>query len=265
MKILTGTSGWSYESWKDVFYPAGIKSEKYLKYYSSLYKTVEIDSTFYNIPDEKTITKWRDSTPSGFLFCPKMFQRITHEMKLIGSEKLVNKFVESMALLKDKLGIILIQMPPSLKFRDKKVIIEFLNSLPSGFKYAIEFRDISWFSDYIYSLLEKHNITIAWSDTPFVPRNYKLTDRNVYLRLIGDRSINESEFGKISVNKEKSIEGWASKLKEMEGEFDHAFVFANNHYQGFAPGTINLLRSQTGMEEIKFPVPDVDKTQKTLF
>lgn len=265
LKILTGTSGWSYEKWKEVFYPDGMGPGKYLEYYSSLYNAVEIDSTFYNIPDEKTILKWRNSTPHGFLFCPKMFQRITHEMKLIGAEKFVEIFVERMATLKDRLGMILVQMPPSLKFRNKRVIIEFLQSLPSEFKFAIEFRNISWFNEDIYSLLERYNVTIAWSDTPFVDRNYAMTDRNIYLRLVGDRSINDSEFGKISVDKEKSIEDWVSKIKEMDNEFDHAFVFANNHYQGFAPGTINILRKKLGMEEIRFPVMDMNKSQRTLF
>ena len=265
MKILTGTSGWSYEGWKDVFYPDSIRPDRYLEYYSSLYSTVEIDSTFYNIPDEKTLLMWKNSTPKDFKFCPKMFRQVTHEMKLVGVEKFVEAFVERMSILKDKLGIILIQMPPSLKFRNKRVIIEFLQGLPSDFKFAIEFRDISWFNDDIYSLLEKYNVTVAWSDTPFVARRYKMTDRKIYLRLIGDRSINESEFGKISVDKEKSIDDWTSKMKEMEKEFEHAFVFANNHYQGFAPGTINLLRKKLGMPEIRFPVTSINKGQKALF
>ncbi len=265
LKIFTGTSGWSYEKWKGVFYPDGIRPDKYLEYYSSLYNAVEIDSTFYNIPDEKTILKWKKSTPDGFIFCPKMFQHITHEMKLMGTEKFVDVFAERMAALREKLGMILIQLPPSLKFRNKGVIIEFLQGLPSDFKFAIEFRDISWFNDDIYSLLEKYNITVTWSDTPFVARRYKITDRNIYLRLVGDRNIKESEFGKISVDKEKSVDDWTSKMKEMENEFDHAFVFANNHYQGFAPGTINLLRKKLGMQEIRFPVTSIKKDQKTLF
>lgn len=265
MKILTGTSGWSYEKWRGVFYPDGMRQDKYLEYYSSLYSTVEIDSTFYNIPDEKTLLRWKNSTPDDFKFCPKMFRKVTHEMKLTGAEKFVEMFIERISVLRDKLGIILIQMPPSLKFRNKSVIGEFLESLPSDFKFAIEFRDNSWFSEETYSLLEKHNVTIAWSDTPFVTRNYTLTSKNVYLRLVGDRSINESQFGKISVDKDKTIEEWASKIKEMVSEFDHAFVFANNHYQGFAPGTINLLRRKLDMDEIRFPVSNDKKGQKTLF
>lgn len=265
MKIHTGTSGWHYEQWAGPFYPKNMKPDRYLEYYSRLFDAVEIDSTFYNIPEERTILKWKQQTPENFKFCPKMFRRITHDLRLNSAEGEIESFLERIRHLGNKLGPILIQMPPSLKFIDLGLLRHFAEGLPDDLDFAIEFRDESWFNDEVFSLLERNNIVLAWSDVPFVKRHFVITSNILYLRLVGDRSLNESQFGKIIIQRDSELEEWSFRLRQLMGEYDHVFAFANNHFQGFAPGTINLLRPKLGLQEIDFCSPGYGNRQSRLF
>lgn len=265
MNIHTGTSGWSYEQWVGSFYPEITRPSRYLEYYSSLFDTVEIDSTFYYPPEEKTIRKWTSQTPDNFKFCPKMFRKITHDLKLIGTQNEVDSFMNRIRIFGKKLGITLIQLPPSLSFRDINLLKDFVEILPENYNFAMEFRDESWFNPQVYSLLEKNHIILAWSDIPYAKKHSVKTAETIYLRLVGDRSISEDKFGSVRVNRNSELEWWSLKLKEMTRENEHTFVFANNHYQGFGPGTLNLLRNKLGMREIDFGPMGSAKRQSHLF
>lgn len=249
MNIYTGTSGWSYDHWVDTFYPHGLKPEQYLRYYSSVYKAVEIDSTFYRIPDERTIWNWDKSTDENFKFCPKMFRKVTHELKLSETGEVIETFMKKVRLLGKKLGVILVQMPPTLKYKNSKLIHEFIESLPQNIKFAFEFRDDSWFNDEIYALLRDYGMGLSWADTPFAKKHYELTNNFLYLRLVGDRAITEGNLGKTSIDRSKQIEAWASKVEEVSGKIESGFIFANNHYEGFAPATINVFMKKLGIFE----------------
>ncbi len=266
--LKVGCSGWSYRAWDGPFYPKGIQPGDYLDFYSSVFDTVEIDSTFYSIPPQNSARKWHKSTPPGFKFSPKLPQEITHEHRLRSTSLIMEQFMESIYPIREKIGMMLIQLPPSMK-HDNSVwdFQNFISDLPAGFRFAVEFRDNSWFRDSVYDFLEENHVTIAWSEIPMARNPAVVTSDHIYLRLVGDREINESSFGSIVRNMNPVIEMWAGKVKSLGDDIRKVYVYSNNHFQGFGPGTVNLFRSAMGFEPAKWPesyhkAPD---NQRTLF
>lgn len=248
LDIRTGCSGWSYSRWVGPFYPRGTRPSDYLKVYSSVFDTVEIDSSFYARPGTDIVEKWRDSVPEDFRFTAKMPQMITHDLRLRNSTDEAKNFLESMKVLGEKLAIILIQLPPSLKFNEGfKRLSSLLDALPNEFRYSVEVRDPSWLVDDTYFMLRDRNVIFAWSETPYVMIPPVATSDTVYIRFVGDRSIGEEEFGRAVVDRTKEVGFWAGKLKEKEDIIRHAYVLSNNHFQGFGPETVNLFRRTYGL------------------
>ena len=132
-----GTMGFAYEDWKGVFYPAAIPKKKYLHIYSGKFNSVEIDSTFYGTPRQSTVLRWRTITPDNFTISLKMPRRVTHELRLINTDNEVQDFLLTSSLLEDKLGVILIQFPPSFSADNFEVLQSFLSKLPQGFRFAV--------------------------------------------------------------------------------------------------------------------------------
>ncbi|MEM0117240.1 MAG: DUF72 domain-containing protein [Conexivisphaerales archaeon] len=251
MKVYLGCSGWSYDAWVGPFYPSGSKPADYLKLYSRVFDAVEIDSTFYRLPSSRMIQRWASSTPDNFVFTAKMPKQITHESGFEDYQKLLGYFINSMNILHGKLGCILVQLPPSFTYSKVwKKLGAFLEVLPHGFCYAIEFRHSDWFRSEVYKRLEELNITMAWSETPYTDTPPVMTTSLVYLRLVGDRSIREEQFGRIVKDRSDAIKKWAKNIKEANP--DRVFAFSNNHFQGFGPATVNQLRRELGMEELNW-------------
>ncbi len=264
-----GCSGWSYDAWVGPFYPARTKPGEYLSQYSSVFDTVEIDSTFYRVPSAEMVRSWYRSTPDGFLFCPKVPKQITHELKLREADVLFASFIDVVKLLRNKLGPVLVQLPPSFTFdRDVKRLTNFLDHVPDDIELAVEFRHNSWFNELTTKLLQEHRVTMAWSVFPGVSNPGLVTSKTGYLRLVGDRSIREEDFGRIQRDRTDETNGWSKRIKELQGDLEHVFAFANNHYQGFGPASVNLLREGLGMNAIDWKRrmhKNLDKSQRTLF
>src|SRR3712207_1233770 len=142
--LYLGTSGWSYADWEGTLYPEGIPAASRLAEYSKHYATVEIDSTFYGTPRRSTVEKWREVVPQGILFAAKFPQEITHERNLVDAEAETVSFLRTMAGLGDRLGPLLLQLPPSFAVEGLGVLEDFLKGLPEGFRYAVEVRHKSW-------------------------------------------------------------------------------------------------------------------------
>jgi uncharacterized protein YecE (DUF72 family) len=142
-RLYLGTSGFAYKEWKGPFYPPDLKNADMLPYYAGRFSTVEINYTFRRHPAETTLTAWRDRTPDGFLFGLKAHQRITHTLRLVNAEESVRYFLDRATMLGPRLGPILFQCPPSLRF-DRDRLERFLSGLPDGNRYAFEFRHPSW-------------------------------------------------------------------------------------------------------------------------
>lgn len=269
MKLRVGCSGWSYKTWVGPFYPRGAVPENFLRMYSRVFDSVEIDSTFYGIPDASTVKAWKEATPEDFRFYPKIPGKITHDQRLSGIENTLNAFLDSMGNLGDRLGMILIQLPPFFRYENgSEDFLKFLRLLPGKFRFAVEFRHDSWFRESIYSELEASGVTLAWSETPFVDTPGIMTTSEVYLRLVGDRRIPEDQFGSMRLDRSAEIGKWAAELKAMESEIGSASIFSNNHFQGFGPGTVNQFLDQMGRPKIEWGskiLSDHGKKQRTLF
>jgi len=260
MNIKIGCTGWSYQGWSGTFYPKNLKSSEWLKYYSQIFETTEINSTFYKIPAQEIVRRWNTDTPRHFRFTAKFPSIITHEKRLERVNSEVFAFLSSLSPIYEKISALVLQLPPSLTFEESKPRLEELfELLPDDFRYPIEGRHESWFSDEAIAYLKQNKHCLIWNEVAGVTNPMPITSDYLYIRLIGDRSIPDSEFGKVSKNKDKEIKNWATKLEDIK-DIPDAMVMANNHFEGFGPHTANSLRMQLGMRELFWE----QKKQKTL-
>ena len=261
-KLRIGCSGWSYKDWQGIFYPKGLAAKDYLGYYSKVFNCVEIDSSFYRIPNQFMVNQWRNNTPQGFIFSPKLPKKITHENKLKNSESTLVYFYSVLSKLKDKLGPIAIQLPPSIKLSThQSTMKEFISQLSPEFRHAIEFRHRSWFTPEVHSLLRKNNIAMVWSLNQYVETPPEVTADFVYLRMVGDREL--TEFTGIQRDRSADMKRWASAIKENANKFESGYVFFNNHFAGFSPESSNEFRRLLGLMELDWKAQGTE--QQTLF
>ncbi len=203
-----GTSGWSYNNWKEIFYPRGVKSTEWLVHYAKFVRTVEINYSFYTLPKKEILKKWSEYTPKDFIFSVKAWGVITHKKKLINCKEPLNLFLNNVSILENKLGVILFQFPANFK-KNILRLRSFLKLLPSDFRYAFEFRSTDWHTEEIYNILHENNIAFCIFEmcdfiTPlFVTANF------VYIRLHGRQ-------GKYRGNYDDSIlEGYRDWLNKQ--------------------------------------------------
>lgn len=168
MRVVVGTSGYSYKEWKGTFYPADLPATKMLSFYAGHFATVEINNSFYRMPDAKTVAKWAGEVPDGFTFVLKAPQRITHQKKLADAGDEVRQLFEVAAELGPKLGPVLFQLPPFLR-KDAQRLRDFLRILPRERKVGFEFRNATWFDDETYALLRDYNAALCAADTDETP------------------------------------------------------------------------------------------------
>ncbi len=164
MKLRVGTSGYSYKEWKGIFYPEDLPAAKMLPFYAERFDTVEINNTFYRMPDAKMVAKWATQVGDSFTFVLKAPQRITHQKKLVGTEDDVRYLFEAAAALGEKQGPVLFQLPPFSR-KDALKLRAFVGALPAEGKVAFEFRHASWCDDEIYSILRDRDIALCLADT----------------------------------------------------------------------------------------------------
>ncbi len=262
MELKIGCTGWSYEGWSGTFYPKSLKSTGWLKYYSTIFDITEINSTYYQVPNQFITKKWFSETPEDFRFTAKFPGKITHEHKLKNVKGLVYEFLGAMVQLQSQILALVFQLPPSLTFDEARPHLdEIFSYLPNYYRFPIEGRHESWFTDEAIDYLTEKNICLVWNDIPHVHNPTILTSDFVYVRLIGDRAIHDSEFGRVVLDKGDPIRGWADKLKKIESDATLALVMTNNHYQGFAPATANALRLELGLPDLVWD----EKKQEKLF
>ncbi|MCV0393060.1 MAG: DUF72 domain-containing protein [Nitrosopumilus sp.] len=260
MNIKIGCTGWSYHGWSGTFYPKSIKSSEWLKYYAQIFDITEINSTFYRIPTQEIVRRWDADTPRHFRFTAKFPSSITHEKRLEKVNSEVFSFLSSLSPIYEKISALVLQLPPSLSFEEAKPRLqELFEILPDDFVYPIEGRHESWFSEDAISYLKQNKHCLVWNDIAGVNNPMPITTNYLYVRLIGDRSIADSEFGKVSKDRLNMIKDWANKLKDIQ-DIPLAMVMTNNHYEGFGPATANSLRMELGLRELIWE----EKKQNTL-
>ena len=236
--LYLGTSGWSYADWNGSLYPEGLPAGARLAEYAKHYATVEIDSTFYGTPKRQTVRKWREIVPSGFLFAAKFPQEITHEKNLVGCEELAEDFVRTMEELGDRLGPLLLQLPPSFTVEGMDVLERFLEKLPEGFRYAVEVRDRSWVGPELPALLREHGAALTLVDYPRMPRMEEAPADFAYVRWLGNRREFPSGHTHPKKDRSKDLQWWSSVVDRFLAEEKTVFAYANNHYQNHSPSTL---------------------------
>jgi len=182
MEMLAGTSGYSYKEWLGHFYPEKLPANAMLRYYAERFRTVEINNTFYRMPAESMLERWAQEVPEGFAFTLKAPRRITHEKRLKDAESDVAEFTRRAAVLGDKLGVLLFQLPPFLR-KDLPRLRDFLGALPSGQRVAVEFRHDSWQDDEVYETLRARAAMLCVTDTDEGDSPFVCTSDCTYLRL----------------------------------------------------------------------------------
>ena len=195
--------------------------------------------------------RWASHTPDHFRFTAKFPRSITHEKRLSDPEKELRYFFDVMRPLRTKMLALLLQLPPSLTAKEGlKKLEALIHMLDPDFRYAIEVRHKSWFDNKeARKLLSENNICLAWSQLDTIQTPDVLTSDFLYLRFIGDRSIDERNFGKIQKDRTKELEMWSNSVKRVKDKAKLTIVAANNHYAGFGPATANSFRKMVGLKE----------------
>jgi uncharacterized protein YecE (DUF72 family) len=233
-RIHIGTMGWSYKFWTGSLYPKGVEAESYLTEYSKHFDTVEVDSTFYRIPSESTIFRWKEQTPPGFLFSMKFPRTITHQKMLRNSKEETERFIERVSGLRDKLGPLLLQFPKTLTIKHIGLLEDFLVDLPEGHRFAVEVRNTSLLNEEFYSLLRENGAALALLDRPSMPAIEMVTADFTYVRWEGDRKKIRGTLGRTEVDRTNEIEAWAEKIHRFP-ENAEVFGYFSKYYSGYPP------------------------------
>jgi len=226
--IWVGTSGYNYPEWKGSFYPPDLPSGKMLRYYSARFPTVEINYTFYRMPNEKLVGGWAAETPSPYKLTLKAPRRITHDSRLKNCGELVQAFCQVADTLGDKLGVLLFQLPPNAK-KDLPLFEAFLSDLPPRVPAAFEFRHQSWFDEEVLSRLSARNLALCIADSEKMSTPVRVTADYAYFRL-RDEGYQPDD-----------IKRWADTIKRETATCRDTFVYFKHEEQGKGPEFARLL------------------------
>jgi uncharacterized protein YecE (DUF72 family) len=252
--ILLGTSGWSYQEWVGAFYPNNRVAK--LPFYSKVFGTVEVDSSFYRAPSKAMVSGWSRSTGPGFKFSLKIPKTITHDKHLAGAEKELLDFIELTEPLAKagKLGCLLVQLPPSFAFREKDKLESFFNLLPEDMHFAVEFRHESWNRKETWALLEKYNVANTITDSPieFLAKPVVTAATHSFVRWHGRGKPVWYDYN----YSEEELRAWSERLDAIKEKVPVVYAYFNNHYGGKAPS--NALQ----MLEMRGEITEAQKKAK---
>jgi uncharacterized protein YecE (DUF72 family) len=244
--IYIGTSGFSYDHWKGVFYPDKLPANRRLSFYCSRFDSVELNVTFYRLPREETFRRWFDETPDDFRFVLKGSRLITHLKKLASCEQPLAELAARSAELKHKLLGFLWQLPVS--FHDDggrlRSFLELLGSVLPHVLHCFEFRHASWFAPEILDLLRRRSACLCVADSPSYPGEKVLTSRACYLRFHGGKQLYSSGYTA------EELAAWARTAKDWLPELDILLAFFNNDAQGFAVRDAEAFRGMLHKTEV---------------
>jgi len=216
-----GCSGYNNGYWKGIFYPEKLARSKWFDYYCEHFNTYEMNGTFYKFPTESNLLKWYEKAPEGFVFAVKASKIITHIKKFSDCEKEITDFYTICKNgLKEKLGAVLFQLPPSFYFSEERLEL-IINSMLPEFKNVIEFRHETWWNPIVFEKLSKHNIIFCSVSYPGLPENIVKTSPVGYLRLHGNKKLFYSEYSESELNN-------FHKEFISTNSFDETFTFFNN-------------------------------------
>jgi len=226
-RIHIGTSGWSYDHWQGILYPEGLAANQRLDFYQQQFRTVEINSTFYNLPSPDSLRRWYESVPDDFIFAVKASRYITHMKKLREPRQAIKEFISRVEMLGDKLGPILFQLPPRWHINMER-LASFVKLLPKEHRYSVEFRDPSWFSPQIYELLERYSVAFCIFDLDRSLSPLQVTTDVVYIRLHGPQDPYRGKY------QSRVLRKWADSIKHWRGEGREIYCYFDNDEAGYA-------------------------------
>lgn len=226
--VFVGTSGWQYKDWRDVLYPEGVPQRLWLEEYASGFATVESNNAFYRLPSRETFAQWRRRTPEGFVMAVKASRFLTHIKRLRDPEEPVARLMEHAAGLGDRLGPVLLQLPPTLK-ADATLLDDCLRCFPAGTRVAVEPRHDSWWVPEVRAVLEARGAALCWADLHSRPAGplWRTSDWG-YLRLHAGRAQPWPRYGR------QALSTWVGRLTAAwPGDCD-MYVYFNNDPGGAA-------------------------------
>lgn len=256
MTLYVGTSGWQYRDWRGRFYPPRLPLSRWLEHYAEVFATVEVNNTFYRLPEESTFRDWRRRTPEDFVFVPKVSRFLTHLKRLLDPEEPAELFMSRAKLLGDKLGPLLVQLPPRMR-ADPERLNRALAAFPSGVRIAVEFRDRSWFVDEVKAVLSSRNAALCLADRRDEPQSplWRTADWG-YLRMHVGTSRPESCYD------DKALGAWARRLAELWKPDEDVFAYFNNDHLCCAvwnARTFAEMAHRSGLRPTRVPQLDGDR------
>lgn len=226
MKHFVGCSGYFYYHWKGIFYPPDLKPNEWFDYYIKFFNSLELNSSFYRIPKKTSIKRYFTKTPENYKVSIKVNKVITHLKKFKDTEKLIKDFYNNFEdVLKEKIGVYLFQLPPSLKF-SLNLLEDIVAQIDTKYKNALEFRDKSWWDDKTYEILSKNKIGFCSISAPKLPEELIKTADFVYIRFHG------KIWYRYNYSKEE-LYLWIDKISKTDAK--ECYVYFNNDFEGFAP------------------------------
>lgn len=236
-RIRVGCSGWQYKHWRGDVYPAELPQSRWFEYYSRTFDTVEINNTFYRLPEAATFDRWRAQAPSNFLYAVKSSRFLTHIKKLKDPEEPLARFFENAAHLGPHFGPVLYQLPPRWPINLER-FEHFLRALPEGHRHVVEFREPSWYDERVYALLGKHKAALCLHDMHGSSTPRIVVGPFVYVRFhFGTR-----KYG--GRYEDARLDEWADWLSARSLDRLDVFAYFNNDTGGHAPRDAARLRER---------------------
>jgi len=249
-RILVGTSGYQYQHWRGVLYPPGLGTGRWLPRYASMFPALELNATFYRLTTAAAATRWRETTPPGFVFAAKGSRYITHMKKLNEPRQALERFFAPLAPLRSKLAVVLWQLPPRFDVDALPRLDAFLDLLPRGPRYAVEFREPSWYLPETCEVLDAHGVAFCEHDlVPLSPP--RSTGGFRYLRFHGAGARYGGRYGP------DALAPVARDLLRTRRRGMDAYVFFNNDIGGHAVHDALTLRAALG-ETMRLDTPHPD-------
>ncbi len=230
--IYLGTAGWKYEDWVGSFYPS---KKHQFTYFSKIFNTAEINSTFYNFPSRKVVETWSRAS-EDFVFTAKVPKEITHKLRLdtkAGADQRMQEYLALMRPLREarRLGPLLLQLPPSFEYEQKDILDAFLHALPRDWEFAVEFRHLSWMQEETFALLRRYQVAYCIVDEPLLPPRVEVTAPFSYIRWHG----HGRKLWYYYLYNQEELEAWVPKVQLVAKQSPkHVYGYFNNHWHGFA-------------------------------
>lgn len=270
VNLYVGTSSWSSQDWCGSFYPESIAPSEMIGIYSRQLRTVEVDATFYMMPTRPMVDAWKSRVSEGFIFSAKVPKVITHEKYLDGCEGELNEFVAVMARLGDKLGPMILQFPYVAKGKDAAEyqtgadflsrLRRFASLLPREFRWGIEIRNSKWVGPELLDILRSREISLVFIDYYTMDPLPKLAQRSdvftapfAYIRFLGNhkemdaavkRAVEEGkrkrDWESLILDRTEQMKQWLPSIRGLVAKQIPVYVYFNNHYAGYAPGSVEL-------------------------